>query len=56
LLLLKIQLPVTDQPRNPPRKSDAHHEAVEHLRQPDPVATRIGYRALHEAGVNVATG
>jgi glyoxylase-like metal-dependent hydrolase (beta-lactamase superfamily II) len=25
LLLLKIELPVTDQPRNPARKSDAHH-------------------------------
>jgi transposase len=24
LLLLKIELPVTDQPRNPARKSDAH--------------------------------
>jgi ADP-ribose pyrophosphatase YjhB (NUDIX family) len=29
-------------------------EAAEHLREPDPVANRISYRALREAGVQAA--
>jgi hypothetical protein len=31
-------------------------EATDHLREPDPAATRISYRALYEAGVQAAGG